>query len=106
MPDWKAEIRTRLAALKLSPSREAEVVEELAQHLDDAYERSLQLGANPGEAYRAALDELAESDLLASELRQVERHFREPRPVGRARKKKPAGRPLAGSPIWHANPVK
>jgi len=35
MPDWKPEIRRRLAKLNLSPAREAAIVEELAQHLDD-----------------------------------------------------------------------
>jgi hypothetical protein len=37
MPEWKPEIVRRLAALKLSPAREAEIGEELAQHLDDRY---------------------------------------------------------------------
>ena len=31
MPDFKAEISVRLAELQLSPSREAEIVEELSQ---------------------------------------------------------------------------
>jgi len=35
MPDWKPEIRRRLANLQLPPTREAAIVEELAQHLDD-----------------------------------------------------------------------
>jgi hypothetical protein len=30
MPDWKPEIRRRLAGLKLEPTREAEIVEELS----------------------------------------------------------------------------
>jgi hypothetical protein len=33
MPDWKSEIRRRLAGLKLEPAREAAIVEELAQYL-------------------------------------------------------------------------
>jgi len=38
MPDWKAEIRQRLAGLKLEHRRaKAAIVEELAQHLDDCY---------------------------------------------------------------------
>ena len=35
--EWKQEIRERLASLKLAPAREAEIVEELAQHLDDRF---------------------------------------------------------------------
>ena len=73
MPDWKEEIRKRLSGLRLPPTREAEIVEELAQHLDDRYEQSLQGGATKEEAYQAALLELTESDLLAQELRRVER---------------------------------
>ena len=41
MPDWGPEIRLRLASLKLEPTREAAIVEELAQHLDDCYAESL-----------------------------------------------------------------
>ena len=39
MPDWKEEVRKRLAGLKLAPAQEAEIVEELAQHLEQVYER-------------------------------------------------------------------
>ncbi len=35
--NWKQEIRKRIAGLKLEPTREAEIVEELAQHLEDRY---------------------------------------------------------------------
>ena len=35
MPEWKPEILRRLAPLKLSPAREGEIAEEIAQHLDD-----------------------------------------------------------------------
>jgi putative ABC transport system permease protein len=73
MPDWKKEIRRRLSRLRLQPTREAEIVEELAQHLDDRYEQSLQGGATQEEAYQAALLELTGSDLLTQELRRVER---------------------------------
>jgi ABC-type lipoprotein release transport system permease subunit len=40
MPDWKPHIRSRLASLRLSPSRENEIVEELSQHLEDRRFRS------------------------------------------------------------------
>jgi len=67
MPDWKPEIRRRLADLKLDSTREAAIVEELAQHLDDYYAESLAGGATPEEAYRAALAELSESETLRTE---------------------------------------
>jgi hypothetical protein len=38
MVDWKHEITQRLAELKLEPTGEAEIVEELAQHLEDRYQ--------------------------------------------------------------------
>ncbi len=73
MPEWKEEIRKRLVSLKLSPVREAEIVEELSQHLDDRYRELLATGATDEQASRAALTELSEYDLLARELRRVER---------------------------------
>lgn len=73
MPDWKEEIRKRIAGLRLAGEREAEIVEELAQHLDDCYLEALESGATKEEAYSAALLELTESDLLAQGLRRVER---------------------------------
>src|SRR5262245_15489572 len=73
MPEWKEEIRRRLASLKLAPAREIEIVEELSQHLTDHYAESLTRGATPDEAYRAALSELVDDKSLARELRRVER---------------------------------
>lgn len=73
MPDWKQEIKERLNALHLAPMREAGIVEELAQHLDDCYSEFLVGGATEDEAYRATLAKLGESKILARELRRVER---------------------------------
>src|SRR5262245_22223511 len=73
MPEWKQEIRERLAGLKLEPVREAEIVEELSQHLEEHYTESLATGATTEEAHRAALAELSESKSLQEELRRVER---------------------------------
>src|SRR5262249_59096130 len=82
MPKWKPEIRRRLANLKLSPTREAAIVEELAQYLDDCYEELQAGGASEAEAYRQTLAELSGSELLARELRRVERRVGpEPIPI-------------------------
>jgi len=70
MPDFKEEIRKRVAAIQLSPPREAEIVEELSQHLDDQYEQSLSRGATEEEAYRAALADLLHSEILARDLKR------------------------------------
>jgi putative ABC transport system permease protein len=74
MPDWKNEIRHRLTGLALEPTREAEIVEELSQHLDDRYAELRSGGATHAEASRIALADLSDSKLLARELRRVEKH--------------------------------
>jgi putative ABC transport system permease protein len=73
MSEWKQEIRERLPNLRLEPGREAEVIEELAQHLEDRHAEMLAGGATPEEANRSALSELSESGSLARELRRIER---------------------------------
>jgi len=35
MPEWKNEISACLASLNLTPTREAAIIEEIAQDLDD-----------------------------------------------------------------------
>jgi len=73
MPNWKPEIRRRLANLKLEPTREATIIEELAQHLDESYAELLACGMSETEAQRQLLTDMNENDLLARELRRVER---------------------------------
>jgi predicted permease len=73
MPDFKPEIRKQLAKLRLAPTRENEIVEELSQHLEDQYEQSLSRGATESEAFEATVQALADNDVLARELKQVER---------------------------------
>jgi macrolide transport system ATP-binding/permease protein len=75
MLDWRYEIRRRLANVQLEPAREAAIVEELAQHLEDCYDELLAGGATPAEAERRTLAELNESELLQRELRRVEQQF-------------------------------
>src|SRR5215510_5775746 len=88
MPEWKEEIRGRLARLKLESTREAEIVEELSQHLDDRYAESLTRGATPEEAYHAALAELTEGQTLQRELQRVERSVeQEPIALGSNRRR-------------------
>jgi putative ABC transport system permease protein len=68
MPEWKQEILKRLSGLKLAPTREAEIAEELAQHLEDRYQELLASGATEAEARHLALEELG--DPLADKWRQ------------------------------------
>src|SRR5262249_61605281 len=73
MPDWKPEIRQRLAGSKHEPTREAAIVEELAQYLEDCYAELLSSGATEAEAHQRTLAELSGSESLAQELRRSER---------------------------------
>jgi predicted permease len=83
MPGWKPEILRRLAPLKLSPVREAEIADELAQHLEDRYHELLVTGQSEDAAFRTAIDELKGEDFLARNLRPVERDsYREPVALG------------------------
>jgi putative ABC transport system permease protein len=87
MFDWKTEIRQRLAAAKLEPAREGEIVEELSQHLEDRYQQLVTGGATNEEASHAVLLELADSELMSSELRRVHRTIhREPVVLGEQRR--------------------
>jgi putative ABC transport system permease protein len=72
MREWKEEIGKQLADLRLEATREAEIVEELAQHLEDRYQEWLSGGVTAAEAYQAALAELRDNKLLARQLRRVE----------------------------------
>src|SRR5262245_27131013 len=80
MPEWKEEIRRRLASLKLGPMREAAIGEELAQHLADYYEEALASGATEAEAYQRTLAELSGGEMLQRELRHVDRRVA-PEPI-------------------------
>src|SRR5262249_4186933 len=73
MREWDEEISQLLAKLNLEPAREAAIVREISQHLDDCYQESLAVGATPAEAERRTLAELGASELLQRELRRVER---------------------------------
>jgi putative ABC transport system permease protein len=65
MPDWSREIRERLAGLRVGPEREASVVEEIAQHLDDRYSELVAGGASPDAARASVLGELTGPGLVA-----------------------------------------
>jgi len=87
MPDFRVEIRARLAELELSPVREAEIVEELSQHLEQEYEQALSCGASDDETRRQILEQLNASDLLGCELKHVEcRITNRPTTLGSERK--------------------
>jgi predicted permease len=72
MTEWHALLRERLAALRVRPEREAEIVDELAQHLDDRVSE-LVAGGLTWEAARAdAVADLDEPGELARRLAEIE----------------------------------
>jgi predicted permease len=73
MMDWRQEIKQQLAGLRLAPTREAEIIEELALHVQSLYEERLRNGASAVEAAQAVRAELADGRLLQEELRWLER---------------------------------
>ena len=58
MPEWKLEIRKHLAGLNLRPEREAEIIEELSDHLQQRYEELGARGAEQNDAFREVLEEI------------------------------------------------
>jgi len=65
MPDWTQHVRPRLSGLRLSPTREAEIVEEISQHLDDRWRELIASGMSPDEATRLALADFRDGNVLA-----------------------------------------
>ncbi len=57
MPDWSALVRERVGSLNLPRATEAEIVSELAAHLEDLYEEQIAGGMNECEAFERALDQ-------------------------------------------------
>jgi len=87
MVEWRQEIRRRLAGLMLAPTREAAIVEELAQYLEDHYAELLASGMSEAEANRQTLTELSGSELLAHELQRAERRVA-PNPIAPGTKRR------------------
>ena len=85
MPDWKSEVKRRLARLGLEPAREAEIAEELAQHLEDRFLELQSGGATGPDASRAVLAELDEIGRLPRGLRRPDRAAAEPVVLGAER---------------------
>src|SRR3954469_9817946 len=87
MPEWNDLLAARLARLSLRPAREREVIDELAQHLEDRYQELRANGTSDEDAVRMALAELEDDDivgrsdnLLAREMRTL-RQAAQPEPV-------------------------
>src|SRR5215469_12756425 len=71
MPDWLRYVRDHLSLSDCPPAREAEIVEELADQLEDAYQEALRLGLSDEDAFRAAGQHVSDWAKLADDLRRV-----------------------------------
>jgi putative ABC transport system permease protein len=76
MLDWRAYVRERLRLPELRPEREAEIVEDLAQQLEEVYRSALQRGASVGEAEAAGQREVQDWQALAREITRSDPHNR------------------------------
>jgi putative ABC transport system permease protein len=84
---WAAHVRPRLAPLRLDGAREAEIIEELSQHLEQRYEELRDGGASDAEARRLAIDELLEPEALAEHMRSLRQaHVKHPIAPGAPRR--------------------
>jgi predicted permease len=68
MPDWASYIRGHLRLAALRPEREAEIVEDLAQQLEDAYLEARRSGLTETEAREKAEKHISDWNVLAREL--------------------------------------
>jgi hypothetical protein len=71
MPDWKQHVREHLPALGVSGAREHEIVEELAQQLEQAYNDALAAGSTPAQAAACASAQFVDWQALAAEIRRA-----------------------------------
>ena len=72
MSEWRRALTDRLAGLTLRPEREAEIIDELAQHLDDQVRERMDGGATLEIARTEALAELDAPGELARRLAAIE----------------------------------
>lgn len=87
MPDWKAIVRERLHDLHLQGTAEADLIEEIGEHLRDQYQELLSGGATEEEAYQRTISDLDDVYLLRAGSRRTPQMVRyEPVPRGDARR--------------------
>jgi predicted permease len=73
MPDWKALARQAVEPAKLQGPAEADVVEELADYLEDRFNDLREQGIAEGEAYQMVVRELKDRQILTAGLRESRR---------------------------------
>lgn len=71
MPDWLKYVRERLPLTGCPPEREAQIVEELAEQLEEAYQEALRLGVSDEDACSAARQHVSDWAKLADDLKRA-----------------------------------
>ena len=77
MVDWKSLVRARLGPLAVDPAREADIVDELAQHIAEDYAEQIAAGRSESDAMARALAPLEDRLRVARDIVRADR----PRPV-------------------------
>jgi predicted permease len=80
MHDWNEQIRAHLKSLRIDPGREADIVDEISQHMDLRYEELRALGVTEDEAQRVLVEELREPDALSMQMSRL-RQAHSPPPI-------------------------
>ena len=86
MRDWSREIEDVIAPLNLSMARQAEVVEELNQHVNDRYNELLISGVGEEQAYQILMQDLTDGKLVTA-LKATIHATPSPVPVGKEGRK-------------------
>jgi putative ABC transport system permease protein len=83
MRNWREEIERRLPGTARRSARLDEVLQELAEHLDDRFEELRAAGTSESDATRLVLDELNESSALQREIALMTTTRVAPPPIGK-----------------------
>ena len=98
MPDWKSLVRARIAPMPLDPAREADIVDELAQHVAQHYAELTAAGAARTQRPARALAPLDDPARVAAEIARADR----PRPRRRPRRQPAPSR----VDLWRRRPLR
>ena len=77
MPDWVKYVRQHLRLSGFRPEREAEIIEEVARQMEDAYSEALRMGASDAQADEIARRHIDDWQALADALADAH-HGKEP----------------------------
>ena len=72
MRDWKQYVREQLPPLELTSAREQEIVDELAQQLEDSYTEAISHGLAPEQANLHTAAQISDWSALAHEIRKAD----------------------------------